>query len=177
MAGMVKELRAFIKEVKAPVRIHHFSSSFQISFTGDVPLGSLFWYWIRFKGVHTWEGRTWFITASHTDKDIAFVVQAFKESIQELQEAGILPHAGASFEITEGAPSHPARSFKEGKVPMTEAQKEIWLVSQVSASASCCYNESFTLHLNGLLDVDKLTRAIQEAVSYTPLTLPTNREV
>jgi hypothetical protein len=52
---------------------------------------------MRDKGVHIWEGRAGFLTTAHTESDIDRVVAAFKETIEEMQEAEFLPG---------GAPEH-----------------------------------------------------------------------
>ena len=54
-------------------------------------MSSLFYIYMREKGVHVWEGRPCFLTTAHTDADLEQVFKAFKESIAEMQEAGFLP--------------------------------------------------------------------------------------
>lgn len=46
----------------------------------------------------------------------------------------------------------------------SEAQLEVWLSSQQSAEANCAYNEISSLILTGAIDVNVLTRAIDEVV-------------
>lgn len=45
------------------------------------------------------------------------------------------------------------------RLPLTEAQREIWFASQISPQASCSYNESCLLHLKGALNVKNLQDA------------------
>ena len=45
------------------------------------------------------------------------------------------------------------------EVPLTEPQMEIMLAAQVSDEATCAYNESFRLNLDGMLDRDALQKA------------------
>ncbi|MBU1012609.1 MAG: amino acid adenylation domain-containing protein [Bacteroidetes bacterium] len=89
-ASCVASLRDFIRSVKAPIKILHFSSAFQLKFTEDILLPGLIYVFLRHKGIHISEGRTWFFTASHTDEDVDAVVTAFKESILDLQRGGFL---------------------------------------------------------------------------------------
>ena len=49
-------------------------------------------------------------------------------------------------------------------LPLTDAQREIWLACQFSANASIAYNESATLELAGALDVHALHRALARLV-------------
>ncbi|MCZ8101312.1 MAG: condensation domain-containing protein, partial [Burkholderiales bacterium] len=45
-------------------------------------------------------------------------------------------------------------------VPTTEAQREVWLASQLGTQASLAYNESVSLTLAGPLDRDAMHRAL-----------------
>ncbi len=157
MAGIVEDVHAFCEKVGAPIRLPHFSSSHQLTFTEEVPCGSLFWPWIRSKGVHIWEGRSWFITTAHSGKDLARVTDAFKETVVELQEAEFLPRKTV---VAAGA-GPPAQGPGRDRLPLSEAQQEIWFASQMSPSASCGYNESFNLHLRGPLNLAALRTAVR----------------
>ena len=46
--------------------------------------------------------------------------------------------------------------------PLTEAQREIWFMSQMGDVASCAYNESFMLTLRGPFDLEAMCQAVQE---------------
>ena len=70
-----------------------FSSWFCFNFPPDVPHTSLFYAYMRGKGIHLWEGRAGFLTTAHTEEDIARVVEAFKETLAEMQAAEFLPAA------------------------------------------------------------------------------------
>ncbi|HEY0977595.1 MAG TPA: amino acid adenylation domain-containing protein, partial [Flavobacteriales bacterium] len=48
--------------------------------------------------------------------------------------------------------------------PTTEPQREVWAASQMSAEASCSYNESVSLELTGPLDIAVLDRAVEQLV-------------
>ena len=50
-------------------------------------------------------------------------------------------------------------------VPTTEAQREIWTATSMSAEASCSYNESVSLRLKGKLDRKALSNALQDLVA------------
>jgi acyl transferase domain-containing protein/glutamate-1-semialdehyde aminotransferase len=90
---LVDVLNAHAERVGAPVRLTHFSSWFCFNFPHDVPHASLFYAYMRDKGIHIWEGRAGFLTTAHTDADIDRVIGAFKESLEEMQEAEFLPGA------------------------------------------------------------------------------------
>ncbi len=50
----------------------------------------------------------------------------------------------------------------ERTVPSTEAQREVFIASQMGTEASCAYNESVSLELRGALDMAALTLAIEQ---------------
>jgi len=50
----------------------------------------------------------------------------------------------------------------EKRLPLTDAQREIWVVSQLGTEASLAYTESATLQLSGPVDVDALRRGLAE---------------
>ncbi len=52
----------------------------------------------------------------------------------------------------------------ESVYPSTDAQKEIWISSQIDRKASLGYNESLSIRLNGSLDTGKLISTIEELV-------------
>lgn len=88
---MVEAMLDFAQRAGAPIQIPHFASWMCFQFPHDVPYSSLFWAYMRTKGIHMWEGRPSFLTTAHTDADIELVLQAFKESIVEMQRGGFLP--------------------------------------------------------------------------------------
>lgn len=49
-------------------------------------------------------------------------------------------------------------------VPTTEAQREIWTASSFSDDASCSYNESVSLNLDGVLDTKAMSNALKALV-------------
>ncbi|MBD2329075.1 polyketide synthase [Alkalinema sp. FACHB-956] len=84
-------LQQYCDRVQAPIKIAHFSSFFYVTYAPEATYGSLLFYLLRERGVHIWEHRPCFFTLAHTDEEIEFVTRAFKDSIAELQAAGLLP--------------------------------------------------------------------------------------
>ena len=89
----VTHMKQHLEQVQAPIQINHFSSFFYISYPQELTYGGLLFYLLREKGVHIWEYRPCFFTLAHSDQDIEWVTQAFKDAVAELQEAGFLPGA------------------------------------------------------------------------------------
>lgn len=88
---MVEKLNANLSLLGAPIQMRHFTSIMKIEYTDEVQNEELLFYLLREKGVHVWPHRPCFLTIAHTDKDIEFIIDAFKESVQELQQADFLP--------------------------------------------------------------------------------------
>lgn len=93
----VAELNAHFKQAAVPYEVNNFGSLFKFNYAPDLRFGELLFYWLRSKGVHIWDHRPCFLTLAHSDQDLAFIVNAFKESIAEMQAGGFLPQpAGQS---------------------------------------------------------------------------------
>ena len=73
------------------MRVTHFSSWFCFNFPGDLAHASLFYAYMRSKGIHMWEGRPSFVSTAHSDADLTRVVDAFAETLAEMEEAGFIP--------------------------------------------------------------------------------------
>lgn len=87
------DLNAFFQEHDIPIRMVHFSSLFRFVYDGNYSLFNqplemeLLYYHLIDKGVYIWEGRSCFLSTAHTDDNIKYIIQAVKDSIQELQTA------------------------------------------------------------------------------------------
>ncbi|WP_414590455.1 aminotransferase class III-fold pyridoxal phosphate-dependent enzyme [Anabaena sp. CCY 9614] len=51
------------------------------------------------------------------------------------------------------------------KIPLTEAQKQLWVLAQMSEEGSIAYNESVSLQLQGSLDLKAMHQAVQKVVN------------
>ncbi|MFC0679115.1 aminotransferase class III-fold pyridoxal phosphate-dependent enzyme [Lysobacter korlensis] len=107
-AAMVGELNGFCEEVGAPIRVDHFASLWRVAFNQEHPLQELLFPMMRSRGVHILEHFPCFLTTAHTEADIASIVEAFKQSVIELQEAEFLPRRRRSTQI-EFDPKRPPR--------------------------------------------------------------------
>ncbi len=174
-ARMVDELNDFVHSSGLPTRIETFGSIAYFSFPPDLTFASLFYYWMREKGIYIQESFPLFLTTAHSDADIDKIVRAFKESTIEMQSAGLLPavHQGTSQPVqnvlTTPTVLHANGTLEVEAVTrehrLTEAQREIWLSASMSEDASKSYNESFTLKLRGTLDVQALTTSLNQMIA------------
>jgi glutamate-1-semialdehyde aminotransferase len=91
-AQMADQLNANFSMLGVPIQIHRFTSVLKLEFTEEIQHEELLFYLMREKGVHVWHHRPFFLTIAHTDEDIDFIINAFKESVKELQQADLLPN-------------------------------------------------------------------------------------
>jgi acyl transferase domain-containing protein/glutamate-1-semialdehyde aminotransferase len=87
---LVAELNAMFDRASAPFTVKNFGSLFKITYPQEFTQGELLFYMLREKGIHIWDHRPCFLTLAHSDADIAFIKEAFKKCIAELQSAGFL---------------------------------------------------------------------------------------
>ncbi len=120
MTSFSTDLNGIFDSANLPMRLNHFSSFARIDVHQELPYAGLLFYLLREKGVHIWEGRALILTTAHSDSDLDLVLNAFRESISELQSVGLLQRseAAAVEERTvgdnNGPPSrHDIRSLSE----------------------------------------------------------------
>ncbi len=151
-------------------KIESYSSWFYFHFHNEHPLASLYYYHLRERGIHIQEGFPCFLTTAHSDADFERIYLAFEESLEALQSVGILAKAAvpaAAAAAASGAGEAPVGGVPRGDLggaPLTESQIEIWLSAQLGDEASCAFNESVTLRLNGSLDTGALHTAMNRIV-------------
>ena len=168
VAKFADELNDHFKKVEAPVEITYCTSFMKCAVSEDVPHGGLLYYLLRHKAVHMYEGFPCFLTPSHSEEDVNVITRAFKESVHELQMAGLMPgkpdeSLNDTLLVQPGSISAAVyANFAVGqRFPLTEAQKEIWIASQLNETSSTSYNELFMLDLEGDLDLTHFNEAIQ----------------
>ena len=171
-AAMVAELNSFLDSIGLPTRVETFASFAYFAWPAEYNFASLFYYWMRAKGIYIQESFPLFLTTAHTDADIAQIVGAFKQSVLEMQAAGLLPTPNDLSIAPQSAPlddsaqlESPSPTAPPADVPITEAQREIWLSARLSDAAGNAYNESFTLKLHGPLDAPALCSCLNQVIA------------
>ncbi|MEM7331797.1 MAG: amino acid adenylation domain-containing protein [Chloroflexota bacterium] len=118
---LANELNSFFKSVGAPIKIKHFSSLYKTFFTEELLYQEILFYKLRTKGIHIYDGFPCFVTAAFTDEDIETVINAFKESVRELQAAGFIPASEPTpAPATNGAQEPPVPGARLGRTPSGE---------------------------------------------------------
>ncbi len=157
-AAFVDELNRRFERMGAPLHAESFASFFLVKFEEAADAESLLYFNLRARGVHVTEGRAAFLSTAHTEEDVAFVLDAFTESVRALQEGGFLPGGPAETLQTEEA------GVEVQELPLTEGQKEIWLATRMGDDANCAFNLSHAIRLEGDLDADALREAVRRLV-------------
>ncbi len=190
-ARMADALNAILQERQVPAHVDTFGSIAALTFPAELTHAGLLYYYLRERGMHVQEGFPLFLTTAHSDEDIARIVEAFKESILEMQAADFLPAPVSTALPTNGrvtepsahtnghgprreenprtriapiAATAPSESTGVRRAPITESQLEILLAAKLSDEASCAFNESFTLKLRGELDLQVLGKALNSVI-------------
>jgi amino acid adenylation domain-containing protein len=162
---LVRSLNEIMSRHGVPTHIESFGSFFYFGFPSTERFSSLFYFYLRDKGIHVREGFPCFLTTAHSDADLEKIVQAFEESALAMRRAGFFDDRAGGKIIDVPAPTV-ARVERERalEAPLTESQLEVWLSDQLADEASCSYNESFSLHLRGNLNVAALKRTLEAVV-------------
>ena len=150
-ARFVGRLNAIFANAGVPTHVQHFGSVMYYKFPPDERFASLFFAHLRERGVHILEGFPCFMTTAHSEEDLAFVLRAYEESVAAMQDGGFFAPPRP-----EGLVAAPPPGSETVVVPLTEAQREVWLATRMGDDASCAFNESVSLALDGALDRGRL---------------------
>ena len=141
----------------SPFLAQHFASNWLLHTAPEFKYSALLFALLRHRGIHLWEGRPCFLSTAHTKADVDKVVTAFGESVAELEDAGFFSRKSTAVVV-------PVAPTTSDTIPLTESQQEVWLVCQQNPTASSACNETWTLQLDGSLDLAALRQAIQTIV-------------
>jgi glutamate-1-semialdehyde aminotransferase/acyl carrier protein len=90
-AYLAGELNAICESTGIPLYSPSFGSLWKIKFKDELPYGELLFTLMRNKGIHIWDLFPCFLTASHTKAEVDRIIEAFKESVDEMIESGFFP--------------------------------------------------------------------------------------
>ncbi|MBE8994630.1 non-ribosomal peptide synthetase/type I polyketide synthase [Microcystis aeruginosa] len=161
-AALANTLNRYFQAEDVPIKIEHFSSFFRFALSGNLDL--LFYHMVE-KGIYVWEWRKHFLSTAHTEADLAQFVQAVKDSVTELRQGGFIPAKKPSWSVPTpqiDPPLTPLDKVGGDQVPLTEAQRQLWILAQLGENGSAAYNQSVTLQLSGPLNPAAMTQAIQQ---------------
>ncbi len=163
-SALADDLRGLFAEYGFPSPVENFASWFFFPSPMESRLARLIYYHLREQGVHLQEGFPCFLTTAHTDADLATVRASFRTALEAMRTGQALPATGTQQPVAAHAESAVA-PVTDAEAPITEPQREVLLASQLDAAASCAFNESVTLHLDGALERDALLRSLDTLVA------------
>jgi amino acid adenylation domain-containing protein len=161
-ARLVARINQCFERNYIPTKIENFASIFYMHFPVEERFASLYYYFLREKGVHILEGFPCFLTTAHTEEDLERVARAFEDSVVDMQRGGFFPEP---LMVKGGEPFDGTGLEEVKRVPLTEAQKEIWYASQLGEDAALAYNDSVIVRMSGSLNVEALRRSFIEIVN------------
>ncbi len=160
IAGRAADLAEALSEIFArhslKAKVERYSSFLYFTLHADGPLAGLLFYHLRDRGIYVQDGFPLFLNAAHSEEDVARIAAAFDDSLDEMARDGIIGGVETALAAAETA-----ANLTNATVPLTESQTEIWLSAQNGDEASCAFNESVTLRLNGPLDLSALRTAME----------------
>lgn len=131
-SALAAELNSYFTHEQIPMKIVHFGSLFRFVLKGDL---ELFFYHMLEKGIYIWEGRNCFLSTAHTEEDIARIIQAVKDSVDELRKGGFLPDLTPNGKgpgpgkqsVSIADPSEVSTvDVDETVIPLTPDQRQFW---------------------------------------------------
>ena len=159
-ADLAEALSGILARHSLEAKVERYSSFLYFNLHEDGPLAGLLFYHLRDRGIYAQDGFPLFLNATHSEEDIAQIADAFADSLDEMARGEIIGRVE-----TISAAAETAGDISYGVAPLTESQTEIWLSAQNGDEASCAFNESVTLRLNGQLDLSALRAAMETIVA------------
>jgi glutamate-1-semialdehyde aminotransferase/malonyl CoA-acyl carrier protein transacylase/acyl carrier protein len=90
-AKLCESMNAFCKNRAVPIEIRYFASVWKVFFLEEHPYQDLLFAMMRSRGVHILDNFPCFMTTAHQAEDLSVILEAFKDSVIELQEATFIP--------------------------------------------------------------------------------------
>jgi amino acid adenylation domain-containing protein len=161
-----------------PSHIETYASWFFFAVPPEARLAKLLYYHLRERGLHLQEGFPCFLTTAHTAEDLQQVRDIFRHVLSEMHAHEIIGLPGGvppgghhkvatpavQKELAGAGVTASSAAETTLEAPITEAQREVLLASQLGAEASCAFNESVSLHFTGPLDSGALKTAFEQVV-------------
>jgi amino acid adenylation domain-containing protein len=127
---MVAQMNVFCVSRGAPIEIRNFCSVWRVVFLEDHPYQDLLFAMMRSRGIHILDNFPCFMTTAHSAQDITLILEAFKDSVTELQEANFIPGHPVQAAVVLDASKPPVAGARlgrnrEGQVAWFVESKEV----------------------------------------------------
>jgi iturin family lipopeptide synthetase A len=167
-AYFASALNEFFTDTAVPIKIVHFGSLFRFESFGKYSLVfepiemNLLFYLMMEKGVYTWERRVCFFSTEHSYEDADIIIEVVKRSIHELLDNGFFA-AREQINVPESK-----LAIEKSKVitcELTDAQRQLMLLTELNDNGSQAYNLSTTLRFKGALNKQLLQNALDHVIT------------
>ncbi|WP_290658592.1 non-ribosomal peptide synthetase/type I polyketide synthase [Aquabacterium sp.] len=155
--SLVDRLNSAFASRGAPVKAVHCASLWRLTWDDNQKYVSLFYYLLRFHGLHLYEQFGHFVTEAMGDAELDRIFTVFTQSLDELMALGFIAPR-------EGSTPPPERAALPNPAPLTPGQTERWLAASFDANARIALNESFCLSLQGDVHETALEAALQDVL-------------
>lgn len=147
----------------APVKAVHCASLWRLAWDDSQKNISLFYWLVRFHGLHLYEQFGHFLTEAMGDDDTERIFSVFTSALDELMALGfITPRDGTPPSPQGGLPENRQSTTREG--PLTPGQTERWLAGNFDPAARRALNESLCIGLSGDVDMSALELALRDVL-------------
>ncbi len=166
----------------APCKAVHCASLWRLQWDDGQRYVSLFYYLLRFHGLHCYEQFGHFVTEAMTEADTQRIFEVFTKSLDELMALGFIrprdgtlpPSGGKPDTSGSGDAAVAARAVTPADggsaspsaqhAPLTPGQSERWLAAAFDDHARRALNESFYVLLQGEVNAGALKAALQDVL-------------
>ncbi len=157
-----ERLIRLVETTRAPLQVSAASSIISVRVLDTHPLANLVFHCLRLRGVH-WTDKAGLITTEHSQEDLDKTYNAFAEAINEMFEYGFFSPLAMSTENVI-VYSEKKKLRQPNTIPLTEAQKEVWIEHQLSSEAAAAFNLGMDFRFRGTLDIANLQAALSELI-------------
>ncbi len=130
-AELCEAMNSFCKTRGAAIEIRFFASVWRVVFLEEHPYQDLLFAMMRSRGVHILDNFPCFMTTAHQAEDLSIILEAFKDSVIELQEATFLPGRQEDVVTTLDANQPPVPGARLGR---NRAGQVAWFVENPAES-------------------------------------------
>ena len=161
---MVERLNTAFALRGAPVKAVHCASLWRLQWDDNQKFISLFYYLVRYHGLHLYEQFGHFVTEGMTDAHTDRIFQVFTNAMDELMGLGLItPKDGSP--APQGGPDGSGSKSTRTEAQLSPGQTERWLAGGFDPHARRALNESFCVSLQGCVDRTALKSALQDVLT------------
>ncbi len=157
---LVERLNTAFAVRGAPVKAVHCASMWRLAWDDNLKFVSLFYYLVRFHGLHLYEQFGHFVTEAIGDAETDRIFEVFTNALDELMALDFIPpRPGVQVPALTSTSTE-----SSGPTALAPGQTERWLAGSFDRWARRALNESFCVSLRGPVDLPALKTALQDVL-------------